>query len=88
MNSAPVFRNWCAAAHSEPQGYMCTSSFYKKFCIRKLYLEKVNFLPFVFAVGRIGYVATITGTPTHTHWFIVDSFINHVIFHFHIPALI
>jgi hypothetical protein len=48
--------------------YQCYANFYKKLCIRTLWLEKGNILSF-----------TIRIRNTHTHWFIIDSFIQHVL---------
>jgi hypothetical protein len=56
----------CSATVVPPQGFRCATNFYKKLYIHTLQLEKGNILSFVIRIRN-----------THTHWFIIDNFIQH-----------
>jgi hypothetical protein len=67
----------CSATGVLPQGVRSAANFYQKLYIRTLYFEKDNISSFVIKILN-----------THTHWFIINSFIQHVLFCFHMPAFL
>jgi hypothetical protein len=63
-----VLLSQCSATGVPPQGFRCAANFYKKLHIRTFCYKMAIY--FLIIRNRI--------THTHTHWFFIDSFIQHV----------